>query len=462
MRSLLFVLDMLCLLPIVTVRPFVGVLLWDWIAFMNPHEMVWGFGAHWPWALASFVTTIIGWAFSREPKRLAVNPTTVLMLLFVLGVTVNLPFALAAPWTEYPEWLRVLKMFLFFIITACLLTDKRRIDALMWVIAISMGFWILYQGGASVVTLGAHKAVGPPSSMISDNNIFAAALLVVLPLLNYLRLQARHKIVRLSLLFVMGICFLAVVASYSRGAFLGIFAVTLVLWWRSRSKVLGMILLGAALGAAIMFMPADWVARMHTIDHYHHDSSAELRLFIWRVAWLLALHHPLTGVGFGATLSSHVVQTVAPATWTIEIHSIWFQALGEQGFPVFFIWVGITLVGLFNARRIMQLTRDRPDLAWANDLGRMVQVSIVAYTVTGTFLPIAYWDIYFTVLVALQMALVLVRRELRQGDQVSGDQVSGEVRIPAAARGQVRVPGPAVAARLARSGGVLPRGAPAP
>lgn len=457
MRSLLFVLDMLCLLPVAMARPFVGVLLWDWIAFMNPHEMVWGFGAHWPWALASFLATMIGWAFSREPKRIAVNPTTVLMFLFALGVTANLPFALAGWWTEYPEWLRVLKMFLFFIITACLLTDKRRIDALIWIIAISMGFWILYQGGASVVTLGAHKAMGPPSSMITDNNIFAAALLVVLPLLNYLRLQTRHKIVRLSLLFVMGICFLAVLASYSRGAFLGIFAVAIVLWWRSRSKALGLVVLVAALGAAIMFMPADWVARMHTIDHYHHDNSAESRLYIWRVAWLLALHHPLTGVGFGATTSAAVVATVAPVKWTIEVHSIWFQALGEQGFPVFFIWVGITLVGVLNARRLMQLTRDRPDLAWANDLARMVQVSIVAYTVTGTFLPIAYWDIYFTVLVALQMALVLVRRELRQGAQVPGG-----ARIRAAGRGQVRVPGPAVAARLARSGGALPRGAQTP
>ncbi len=457
MRSLLFVLDMLCLLPIAIARPFVGVLLWDWIAFMVPHQLVWGFGSHWHWALAAFVVTILGWAFSREPKQLAVNPTTVLMGLFALGVTVNLPFALASGWTEYPEWLRVLKMFLFFIITACLLTDKRRIDALLWIIAISMGFWILYQGGASVVTLGAHKAMGPPSSMITDNNIFAAALLVVLPLLNYLRLQAHHKITRFGLLFVMGICFLTVVASYSRGAFLGIFAVTVVLWWRSRNKLLGMIVLGAALWAAIMFMPADWVARMHTIDHYHRNGSAASRLYIWRVAWLLALHHPLTGVGFGATLSPQVIATVAPVKWTIEIHSVWFQALGEQGFPVFFVWLGITLVGVFNARRIVQLTRDRPDLAWANDLGRMVQVSIVAYAVTGTFLPIAYWDIYFTVLVALQMALVLVRRELRQGAEQPG-----WVRLRAAGRGQVGVPGPTVAARFARSGGVPARRASAP
>ena len=413
MRSLIFVFEMLCLLPIAMARPFVGVLLWDWIAFMNPHKIVWGFGVDWPWAWASFVVTMIGWAFSRERKQFAVNPTTVLMGLFILGTTMNMPFALS-PWAaEYQGWLRVLKMFVFLIITACLLTDKRRIDALIWIIVISMGFWIVDQGGASVITLGAHKAFGPPESMISDNNIFAAAILVVLPLINYLRLQARHKLVRVALLLTMGLTLLTVLASYSRGAFLGIFAVSVVLWWRSRSKLAGVIVLGAALGAAIMFMPADWVARMHTIDHYQPDGSAESRLYIWHVAWLLALRHPLTGAGFHATVFHHVINTVVPGGRILAIHSIWFQVLGQQGFVVFSIWLAITLVGAWNAQRVMRLTHGRPNLSWASDLARMVQVSIAAYAVTGTFLPIAYWDIYFTVLVALQMAHVLVVRQLQ-------------------------------------------------
>jgi len=391
-------------------RPFVGVLLWDWIAFMNPHRVVWGFGVDWPWAWASFVVTMIGWALSREPKRIAVNPTTVLMGLFILGITMTMPFAIS-PWAaEYEGWLRVLKMFVFFIITASLLTDKRRVDALIWIIVISMGFWILDQGGASVITLGAHKAFGPPDSMITDNNIFAAAILVVLPLINYLRLQAGHKLVRHLLLLTMGLTLLTVLASYSRGAFLGIFAVSVVLWWRSRSKLAGIIVLGAALGAAIAFMPADWVARMHTIDHYQADGSAESRLYIWHVAWLLALHHPLTGVGFHGTVYQSVINTVVPGGRHLAIHSIWFQALGELGFPVFFIWLGITVIGFLNTRWIMRVTRNRADLVWAQDLARMVQVSIVAYAVTGTFLPIAYWDIYFTVLVALAATRMLVAR----------------------------------------------------
>ena len=67
------------------------------------------------------------------------------------------------------------------------------------------------------------------------------------------------------------------------------------------------------------------------------------------------------------------------------------------------------------------MCRGKAQLRWGEDLGRVMQSSIVAYAVTGTFLPIAYWDIYFTTLVALQAAVLLVRAELRQTTaEVSG------------------------------------------
>ena len=62
------------LLPIVLVRPFVGVILWSWISFMNPHRLVYGgVGAELPWAMLIFVATIIGCVVAREPKRFPVN-----------------------------------------------------------------------------------------------------------------------------------------------------------------------------------------------------------------------------------------------------------------------------------------------------------------------------------------------------------------------------------------------------
>jgi putative inorganic carbon (hco3(-)) transporter len=75
--------------------------------------------------------------------------------------------------------------------------------------------------------------------------------------------------------------------------------------------------------------------------------------------------------------------------------------LGEQGFITFFVWCAITVSAVVAARDIIRRARDVPELAWAVDLARMTQVSVVGYLVAGAFLSLSYWDYYFTLLVAV-------------------------------------------------------------
>jgi Family of unknown function (DUF5935) len=73
-RSAALFLELLILLPIALVRPFVGVILWSWISFMNPHRLVdAGIAAEIPWAMLIFIVTMIGCVMAREPRRLPVN-----------------------------------------------------------------------------------------------------------------------------------------------------------------------------------------------------------------------------------------------------------------------------------------------------------------------------------------------------------------------------------------------------
>ena len=277
--------------------------------------------------------TVTGWVLSPvEPKKITITPLIVLMVLFVVGITINMPFALSSPSVEYDAWLRTTKIFLFLIITAALLTDKHRIDALIWMMIICIGYYILDQGGAAIVTLGGHKAFGPPKSQISDNNAFAAAVLILVPLMNYLRLQSRYKLIRAGFVLAMVLTFFVALVSYSRGALLGVIAVAFVFWLRSKRKFVLLISLGSTLMAMLIFLPQKWWDRMYTIGTYHSDKSAENRLYIWRVAMDSARQHPLTGAGFHATMFHNVIDSIEPGGRTLEIHSIWFQILGEQGF----------------------------------------------------------------------------------------------------------------------------------
>src|ERR1700758_593364 len=105
------------LLPITLVQPFVGVLIWSWISFMNPHRMVYGgIALAVPWALLTFIATMVGCLVAREPKRFPFNAVTVLIILFLLMISLSTCFAMA-PWPEVShKHSEVFKTFLFLLV----------------------------------------------------------------------------------------------------------------------------------------------------------------------------------------------------------------------------------------------------------------------------------------------------------------------------------------------------------
>jgi putative inorganic carbon (hco3(-)) transporter len=412
MRSLAFFVEMLVLLPVITIRPFVGVLIWSWISFMSPHKLLWGPGSSLPWAMITVVAIAIGCVIAREPKRFAWNPTTSMIALFMVCITLTSLVAMA-PFDEvFHKWSTVMKAFALMLVTASLLTGKERIHALIWIMVLSLAYFGVKGGGFTVIHGGANRVQGPPDTAIGDNNALAAGLLVVVPLMNYLRMQSEHRVVRIALAGTIVITLFSIVGSYSRGALVGLLAMSVILWLKSKHKLVAAVVLPLVVGCVIAFMPAQWMARMHTIDTYQVDSSVEGRFAIWQVAWQMALHRPLTGAGFMGPYDPEVVSQFVPGAGARAVHSIWFEVLGENGFITFFVWCAITVCGAMAAWRIIKTASGVPELQWCVDLAKMSQVSMVAYLVAGSFLSLSYWDFYFTMLVAVAATHQYVREAL--------------------------------------------------
>jgi probable O-glycosylation ligase (exosortase A-associated) len=401
MRDLAFALAMIVLIPISLKRPIAGVLLFCWISFMSPHQSLYGVAATAPWAMVVVITTMMGMVVAREPKTWPINGVTVAISLFLLCISLTSVVALAPEPMVEAKWEAVFKTFFFLLIVAALVTNKVRIHAMIWVMVLSLGYYGVRGGIFTLLTGGAYRVWGPPNTMIADNNQIAAGLLVALPLLNYLRIYSRHRAVRFALLIASGLTVVAVLGTYSRGALVAIGAVALFMWLNSAHKILSGVVIIAVLAGALSFMPADWLDRMATIENYQTDTSAEGRFAIWTSAATMAVVRPLTGGGFMAPYVQDIVSAYTPGVQARAVHSIYFEVIGEHGFPTFFVWLCITLSGVACTIRIRRRCRRRPDLAWCRDLAKMTQVSIIAYLTAGSLLSMSYWDFYFTLLVVI-------------------------------------------------------------
>lgn len=431
MRDLVIAGLMIAGLGLAVYRPFAGIMLWSWISFMNFHQLSWGFASGLPWAFLAFAATVAGCVLQREPRHLAVNGVTVLLLVFLAGITFTSVLAIAPPEGVWDSWERAIKVIVALTLTACMLDNRHRIDALVWLMVLALGFFGVRGGLFTLVSGGGYIVVGPPSTMIADRNHLAVGLLVTLPLMNYLRMHAEHAIVRHGLVAAMVLTLFSAIGTQSRGALIALVATAALFWLRSRGKVISGIAVLLSISAVVSFMPDSWVERMRSIDNFQSDRSAMGRVEMWGAAIALAVARPFTGGGFRATYSQEIVDSVSSSSVVARAtHSIWFETLGDHGFLVFGIWLGIILAAIYYTVRITRLAKQRPDLQWAADLARMSQASIVAYCVGGSLLSLSYWDFFWTLCVVIGATHAIVAQAVKVPSQAA----SGVAALPQAGR----------------------------
>ena len=410
MRDVLVTLIVFGSLPLVLARPYVGILLWSWLGYMNPHKLSFGFAYDFPFALCVGIVTLLGLLISREPKRLPMTGLTVTWLVFIAWMCLTTLYALF-PELAVVQLEKVLKIQLMTFVTIVVMTSRERLRALVWVIVVSLGFYGVKGGIFTILTGGDFRVWGPPTTFVEGNNEIALALLMILPLMQYLRMTSDNRWVRWGLLAAMVLCGFSIVGSQSRGALIGGLAMVAFLWFKGKRKLLTGLALLAIVPALVLFMPQTWYDRMHSIETYQQDESAMARIYTWRLALNVANDRALGG-GF-EMWSEQTFQRYSPDnTMPHDAHSIYFKVLGEHG------WLGLALfvaIGLFAWRTgswIIRRARGHPDLRWLSDLARMIQVSLAAFAAGGAFLGLSYFDLYWHFVAMLVIGKVLVRQAL--------------------------------------------------
>ncbi len=383
-------------------RPWIGVMLWTWLSIMNPHRYTYGFAYSMPLAALSVAVTFIGLVFTKERASPFKNPAVTLFLLFMLWVTISWLMGLD-PSGDYEQWKKVMKIDLMILVALALLHSKQHIVVLAAVAAGSLALLGAKGGLFTLLTGGAHHVWGPPGSFIEDNNEFALALVMTIPLLRFLQLQIKPWWGRHGMTAVILLCAVAVLGSQSRGAFLAIGAMTSLFWWRGKNKLnVGFILL-IAIPLMLAFMPETWHARMSSISDYETDASAIGRFSAWWTAWGVATHH-FFGAGFDIA-RPWLVAMYSPYPNSVHAaHSIYFLVLGNHGFVGLALFLAIWIVTWRSAGWLRNEGARHSETKWCADLGAMCQVSLIGYAVGGAFLSLSYFDLPYNIMVLVVLA----------------------------------------------------------
>lgn len=377
-------------------HPWLGVLGWTWVSIMNPHTYAWHLDSL-PVAAVIAGAVLVGVVITKDRKQFVVSRETVVLMLFMLWMTITLPFSYHFD-ESYYLWNRVMKIDLMIIVAMMVLYSKKHIVLLTWVLAVSIGFFGVKGGLYTLATGGGGRVWGPPGGYIEGNNEIGLAMVMIIPLLRFLHISAERVWVRRILLATMVLTAVAVLGTQSRGALLAIAAMATVLWWRSDKKAVGIVMLLVMAAALVSFMPETWWSRMNTIQTYEEDSSAMQRINAWQMAWNIALNN-IAGAGFMVSMPDVCALYSPIPTDCRAAHSIYFMVLGEHGFIGLFLFLLMWAFVWGSAGRLRIQGRKLPQTMWLSHLGAMCQVSLAGYAVGGAFLSLSYYDLPYNILV---------------------------------------------------------------
>ena len=389
-------------------RPFLGVIVFMLIHFLQPGELI-------P-ALAPLRIELVYGAllivvvFSRQlsmPGRSLLQDKIILSALLLIGAgVVSVPFSVW-PGGAAATVLNMVKLVVLILLLVMMVDSKDRLRWLLWCMA-AVGAWfagsslyayfhgkfyaLKYAEGNLARAEGVNSIVGGPNEL-------AGLLLALLPLLVVLLRTSRSILARI-LLIGCGFATLAAISlSGSRIAMIGLIAMAVYYTIQSKRKLLTLVACIVIGCITWGLLPSDYRTRYVTVEHYasggNLDASNEFRLEVWRVGGQIFLHRPIFGVGAGQFSTAYGLAYLGEGKhrkW-MNPHNLLIQTaceLGIVGAVIFgnFLWRIVKGIKYVLRRRRVRGTGLNYEMAVACSV---MYVGVIILSVVGHTLYRPYW-----------------------------------------------------------------------
>jgi O-antigen ligase len=256
------------------------------------------------------------------------------------------------------------------------------------------------------------------SNFLGDRNDVALLLDMLLPLAWCMFAYERSWPRKAFYLVTTLSCVVGTVLTTSRGGFVGLIAVLLVLWLFSRRRILALVLVGILSLSVYELAPSSYWNHVATIQDTN-EGTAKGRLDSWMSAWRMFEDNPL-GVG-GGQFAIHFPEYQGDAfgshvMWGREAHSLWFTLLAELG-VLGAILFAVHIRANWSALRDLRKLPPVKGGALPVHLSTAFTASFAGFFAAGTFLSVLYYPHYWymsVLLVAAKRALAPQSSDVRR------------------------------------------------
>lgn len=260
---------------------------------------------------------------------------------------------------------------------------------------------------------------------LGDENDFGMEMNVAVPIAFFMYQAANKKLAKLLYIVLLGLFVMSVIATSSRGAFLGLLVLGTYCWLYSPRKVMSLLLGICLVGLVLVAAPQEYWDRISSItdDSTMEVGTAGQRMFTWGIGWEIFTANPIFGIGQG-NFPWTIGEYMGGRTWQTkslagrQAHSLYFTLLPELGL------IGVIIFGTmvylnYRDTRVSQFLpivvssmggrngneqEKDPQVARAILFGNAILGGMIGYLVTSIFISTLYYPTFW-IMMALSVAL---------------------------------------------------------
>ena len=357
--------------------------------------------------------------------NLTARPREVNMVLLVgLAALLSVPFAIdpSEAWGAFVDI--AIKTILIFLVLVNVLRTERRVKLLFYlvlVVSIYLSVNVIRDYQAGIFKLGlaeqnTQRVAGAIKGLFDNSNDLALHFVTIIPISIALALEKKNPLRKIVFFGITLLMIAAVIITFSRGGFLGLIAVSLVMvrkfGRRSKTTALGALVLGIIFFLAVA--PGSYSGRLATIFDSASDitGSSSQRTEIFKRSLLVALRYPLFGVGLA---NFHYKSFQELGT-----HNAYTQVAAETGIAAMIAYIIFLVHPIRKLRMIERELFERNETSRFYYLSIGLQASLVGYMVASFFAAVAYqWYVYYLVAYAIALRRIYYLEQSKKAAELS-------------------------------------------
>jgi len=407
-------------LPLSILRPWVGICAFTFLAYNRTQDLTWGFARMLPISQLIAVSMIIGWIvceYRPIPFRFSrIKAMVLLLLVVIISILMN-----HVRWdVQGHRYSDLLKAIFVSLLAGALLINRHRLRVIMAVMSLALGFYGAKNGVMYV--LGGSSIAGP-GGMLKDNNDFALAMVMNVPLLFYLSNEMKPlkygKYISIFMKVACPLSLLTIMSTGSRGGFLALGVALLIMAFKTKWKVPAIVVLVVIGVVGSMTAPKDYQDRIASIfvPAEEQDGSVQGRFTSWHVAMNMIQQNPVWGIGFSNMVYDYnsYTQGIYNSDGTTAqkarvSHNSYFQIWAESGTIAFLLFMYMIIGSIISLELLWRRLKREGDL-WAIPYCHAIQISLCSFMIGATFLNRAHFDFVYQLIVVATVLPVVIQAE---------------------------------------------------